>query len=945
MTKLVTEYFKTHAARQLIESVNESSNSTYYMFAAKSDPFTDDQNPPSPNTSYNGTHYDLYDELLFGKRLGSSDVAHMIRRVDWTSGNTYVAYSPDNANLHNENFYVVSQEGTDYHIFKCLDNNGNTAANDQPLFSETAADDEYYATNDGYQWKYMYKINETNWNKFATNNYAPIIVDANVTSNAVSGALEVIRIENGGGGYNAYANGTIKEAAVSGNSLLFALQSTSSTLSANTDFYKNSQIYITSGTGAGQVRTISEYIVTGNERRVLVTSAFSVLPDTTSAFDIGPGVTISGDGTGCVAHATINTTANSIQSFSIINRGQGYSWANVTLSSNTGGGSVMTANITPIISPEGGHGSDIINELFAKRVCFSGMFSNSESNTIPTSNDYRKIGILKDPKFANLEITLTTSDAGSFIDGETVIHYVPQSTNSLLQTFTYTLSRYQTLQISSNANFEVGDPVSFEQVSGNVLSSNSTHANIRLGVSSDAFTSSTKVGDGTVTRTISSIDAASPAVVVTANAHGLANASSVVFANVTGTAIDDDATPTTYYAKVINSTAFSIYEDSGLSTPFDNSANSSATDGYVSNGTRIHTLTSVAYTFTGNNDPILGHDDNNNIFGYKNEGSNLPLSIITKQNSTVRTSTTNSSSFTLDNITLTPSSDVIVAEVYSSQESILNSDFVDASTGIVSNRAGSILRLSNVNGQFATGHQIKGLTSNTIATVSTLDRSFETFNQLTEMAVQITSTGIGQGGIGNTGFIFDDVVLQANTFSSGKVFSVSNTITRYVSSITATNPAIGTTSVSHGFANGQSISFNNLNGTNILEANSYFAETINSTAFTIYTDSGLSTALDNSANSAANSGTVTSSGTGSFGTNSYRSFFLTGIKGNFSVSDDSSGVDHNFVSNSSGATAKITSKIEPDLVDGSGEFLYVENLIPIERTNEQSERIKIIFEF
>ena len=962
MTKLVTDKFKTHMAAQFIESVSESSNSLYYVFTGETLPFTDDNTPPAPTDSTFGVHNDVYDNLLFGKKISASDVKHMIRRVNWQSGNTYSAYSYTSTSQATDNFYAISEESGNYAVFKCLDNNGGAAANDQPLFSETAADDEFYQTNDKYVWKLMYNISASDWSKFATNDFAPVIPDANVSANAVSGSIEAIIINNGGARYNAHANGTFKEISVAGNTLIHGLQSENVTLSANTDFYKNSTIYIRSGTGSGQARNISEYIVTGSERRVLINPAFTTLPDTTSVFEIGPALTIKGDGDDAVVIATIDTTANSIATIEIVNRGSGYSFADVIISSN--GDNTVAANLTPSLSPPGGHGSDVINELYASRAGVSVTYANNESNTIPTTNDYRSVGILKDPLFANVELTLTTSTASSFLDGETVIHYVPQSSNMLLRSYTYTLSRYQTLTVNTSTmtGFTTGKKISSDTKGAEIIASSANTIHIRLNEGSAAFIASDMIGNNTITETVSSVSAAQPPVVVTASAHGLANGAAVSFHDLNGTALDDDDAATVYYVKPLNTTAFSVFVDSGLATPFDNSGNTTASSGFVTNGLEIKDIHLAVFTHTGTNVPISGKDDAGNAFGFS---SNLPLTSIAKRNTLDVAHTKNTTAVTLTDITLVPASDVITIEVYTSAETVTLPDYIGRTTAEVSNRTGDVLRLRNIRGDFATGHKIKGLTSGTIAEIEAIDRSFTTFNQLTEMAVQIVDVGIGDvaKGVSDTGFAIDQFVTQdqgtagpvqnpddGTTYAHGTVFAVSNTITRFVDSVTAANPAVVKTTVAHGYSNGMVATFSSLNGS--IFANTiptYYIGTINTTAFSVYSDAALSTAIDNSANSAANTGTIIGSGIGSLGANAYRTFFLSNVKGIFGVSDDASGVANTFVSNTAnggtGASAKITSRIDGDLVDNSGEVIYIENMSPIARSNDQSEKVRIILEF
>lgn len=200
-------------------------------------------------------------------------------------------------------------------------------------------------------------------------------------------------------------------------------------LSANTDFYKNNSFYIRDGVGAGQLRTITEYVVTGSERIVMLDKPLSPMPDATSVFEITPRVQIAGDGSGAQAIAVVNPSSNSIAGVEIIRSGSGYSHAEIQIFANTGYVSLSNNAITTtsasaraIISPPSGHGYDIQEELFANRVCISQAFANTESNSIPIENDYRKVSILKGPAFANAEFTMTNTvlyEAGEVVEQAT----------------------------------------------------------------------------------------------------------------------------------------------------------------------------------------------------------------------------------------------------------------------------------------------------------------------------------------------------------------------------------------------------------------------------------------------------------------------------------------------------------------------------------------------
>ena len=149
-------------------------------------------------------------------------------------------------------------------------------------------------------------------------------------------------------------------------------------------------------------------------------------------------VTISGDGTGATATASINTVSNIVSNVTVTNFGTGYSYATVSI----GGGGGSGANARAIISPPDGHGSNPLYELGGFNVMVNAKIRNSENGILPTSNDFRQIGIIKDPYILDTtEVatntaffqgqTLTTAGSGNF----TVDEFVYQGAS--LATSTY----------------------------------------------------------------------------------------------------------------------------------------------------------------------------------------------------------------------------------------------------------------------------------------------------------------------------------------------------------------------------------------------------------------------------------------------------------------------------------------------------------------------------
>lgn len=413
--KLLTTNFKTNVVKSVMKNIIEPQPSAYYFIGAhRSIKFANDSSPPDITSDVRSTHYQLHDELLFGKHVTSNDVVPMIKNVQWTNGTVYEMYDTDTADLDQKNFYVVSFESGEYHVFKCLNNNGGTASTEQPKRSETNPDDTYYRTNDGYEWKYMYSVTPSQYLKFATPSYFPVITNAAVTANAVPGSLDTIIIEDPGLSYRNFATGVFKEAGVGGDPLIFSIESnsTENPLSADDFFYENSSIYIDNGPGDGEIRTIVDYFVQGGEKIVVLDSPFETVPDRTSSFIISPKVYISGDGINAKARSVVNANTGSISEIVIIDRGSDYTYANIEVVGTTGTSTVTTVSSVvarAIIAPPGGHGSDPINELYATRLGIGLSFEGSEANTIPTTNDYRKISLIKDPLFKSANLTFDST--------------------------------------------------------------------------------------------------------------------------------------------------------------------------------------------------------------------------------------------------------------------------------------------------------------------------------------------------------------------------------------------------------------------------------------------------------------------------------------------------------------------------------------------------------
>lgn len=420
--KLITKKFNTHVVRQVIESIDEPANNIYYLTASKHIPYPSNT-VTTPYDRVLDTETDYYEQLIFGKKISNTDVSFMAPRSDWTTNTVYDMYTDTDTELYTKSFFVVSDQGSTYYVYKVLDNNGGAASTVDPGATDTSESAcNFTTTSDGYTWKLMYKMAQEDFEKFATSDYMPVVQSANVAGNTVPGALDVIQITYPGSNYVATLDGSfiatdLRDAIAGGNNTTYRLTANAS---SNNDFYVGSGIYLTSGTGQGQLRKIVSY--SAASRVAIIDSAFDTSPEPDTEYTIAPFVTVLGDGTtNATGYATVasgNGVSNYIDSIVISNRGEGYTYATATVTGNTGGVS-NTAVLNVIIPPVGGHGSDSINELGAGYLGVSVTYANSESGFITTDNDYRQIGILKDPLFNHVHITMV-DDTGTFAAGETV---------------------------------------------------------------------------------------------------------------------------------------------------------------------------------------------------------------------------------------------------------------------------------------------------------------------------------------------------------------------------------------------------------------------------------------------------------------------------------------------------------------------------------------------
>jgi len=118
-------------------------------------------------------------------------------------------------------------------------------------------------------------------------------------------------------------------------------------------------------------------------------------------------------GDGSNGQVSITIASGSVTAVSVTNAGTGYSYANIRVSdiNVAGGGSLTGAELDCIIEPKGGHGFDPFEELGAFFVILNTSFEGAEtanSGDFTTTNDFRRVALIRDPKSAGSAATVTT---------------------------------------------------------------------------------------------------------------------------------------------------------------------------------------------------------------------------------------------------------------------------------------------------------------------------------------------------------------------------------------------------------------------------------------------------------------------------------------------------------------------------------------------------------
>jgi len=422
MPAIITNGFRKYNADNFINSLKATSASPaglgnkMYLMIGKADSWATSAGTyggPEIGQYADGTYSDTviptptdttvapfihHNDMIAAKLINSSDVSHVVKRTNWTSGTVYHEYDHSRDDLIDRTFFVMN---ANYNVYKCIDNNGGLASTVEPTGQ---GNDITGPGLDGYRWKFMYEVQQADVLKYVTTDWIPIkylptdddTKQWDVQQAAIDGELEHIAVSNGGTGY------------ITGDGAAQATGNTTTTINlaqtetAVNDTFIGSSVYIKSGLGNGQLRLITDYVNSGTDRLLTVTPAWDAnkTPDTTSNYEVRPTVTVtatdqgSGGTAGTVRCSTV--TAGVVKSI-VATGGTLYRAATATLTTTGGVGQGSGCVLTPRISPKGGHGSNAIKELGGAYVMINVRLEGTEAGKFDVGDDFRKVVLIANP--------------------------------------------------------------------------------------------------------------------------------------------------------------------------------------------------------------------------------------------------------------------------------------------------------------------------------------------------------------------------------------------------------------------------------------------------------------------------------------------------------------------------------------------------------------------
>ena len=219
--------------------------------------------------------------------------------------------------------------------------------------------------------------------------------------NSVDGSIDVYNITDAGSNYLFFSGATI------GSTTTTFFETATAGINTTDGIYDGSAIYINN-----DIRIIDTYVYDEGNSKGQFTLTVALAGVASGSFTVQPQLAVYGDGTGATARCVEGGTSGTLGAVFAGGVGSGYNTAEVKVIQSGTGATGSGGVIVPRIGPLGGHAYDIVEELGGNFIMINQRIEQSESGKFPVVNDFRKVGLIKNPVSANTTHRFT-SQAGT----------------------------------------------------------------------------------------------------------------------------------------------------------------------------------------------------------------------------------------------------------------------------------------------------------------------------------------------------------------------------------------------------------------------------------------------------------------------------------------------------------------------------------------------------
>ena len=337
MAAIITNKFRINNAEQFVESFSEAAPTTYYLFIGRSHSWASDVDAQG-NTINEGTDA--------SPPTPNDDVTSEFYNYDDMLGAKLIASTDVTHCIPRRNWAT----GTTYDHYE----HNISAANTANSGATNLFDSTFVVMNSVFA---VYKVIDNDGNTAST-------VEPTSTSNSIFTTSD---------GYKW--------------KYMYSLTSAETLNFMSTDFMHVSTDSTVSAAAVNGALDTIEVVAGGSSYNVSSGSTITAIP-------------IRGDGANGVASVVISSGA--VATVSVTTAGTGYTYAYIRstdiIAATNAGGAGSGANLNVIIPPKGGHGANAVKELGGFYVMMNKSLVGIEGTSdIGVTNDFRRIGLLKDP--------------------------------------------------------------------------------------------------------------------------------------------------------------------------------------------------------------------------------------------------------------------------------------------------------------------------------------------------------------------------------------------------------------------------------------------------------------------------------------------------------------------------------------------------------------------